>query len=101
VQVDPDLEKVNVTGIPDALFEYKRLKILLWECKNLSFVIFGGSEFRQLSFAILDAIKVYEKENRRYPTELCGILSSGRVFVLIQALQVVGDTYQWRTVDRK
>jgi hypothetical protein len=96
VKVETDEERVKVRGIPDAIVKAHDAKLLVWECKKLSFASFSPTNYRQVCFAIRDAIRVFESIYSRYPLHLCGILSSGRMFVLIQASLNDGGEYAWK-----
>lgn len=61
------------------------IKPLIWECKKQTVPSFKDLNYRHLCFAILNAVKVYQSKYGNLPKRLCGILSSGRMFVLIQA----------------
>lgn len=83
-RVETETQILHVNGAPDAILKVGELKPLVWECKKPTHTGYNGVNTRQICFAMLNAVKIYELRYSRLPSRLCGILSSGRLFVLLQ-----------------
>ena len=83
--VETDECCVKVSGVSDVVLKAGKIRPLIWECKRQSYSSFQGLQYRQTCFAILSAVRAYRGNFSVNPRRLCGILSSGKMFVLIQA----------------